>query len=56
MSQNSGTSGTLKHYLVIYGKPRGRTRRNELLYKGPIPYEASVDIRKWALAQKKESK
>ena len=46
----------MRHLLVIYGKPRGRKRRNELLYKGPISYEACVNIQKWVLDQKIEPK
>jgi hypothetical protein len=44
----------MRRILAIYGKMKGsgRLRRNELLYKGPIPPDAAVNIAKWWLAAK----
>lgn len=44
----------MKRILVIYGKMKGsgKLRKNELLYKGPIPRDAAANIAKWWLDNK----
>jgi hypothetical protein len=46
----------MRHLLIIFGKRKrhGKLRVNEVTYKGYIPYEACVNVCKWALEMKDE--
>lgn len=48
----------MKHSLIIYGKKKGHgtLRKNELLYSGPIPEAAAINVREWVLENLEKEK